>query len=62
MRATQSLFKKISIDGFINARVLKDHAKRLAVAENEAKRQALRFVQSREPPLPIASPYTSQLI
>lgn len=37
-----SLFKKNPIASWVNARILKDHAKRVAFAENEERRQALR--------------------
>ncbi|KAI5820974.1 hypothetical protein BZA77DRAFT_300440 [Pyronema omphalodes] len=39
-----SLFKKNPIASWVNARILKDHAKRVAFAENEEKRQALRYI------------------
>ena len=48
MFPTASLLKvRIPLGGFVNARILKDHAKRVAFEANEEKRQALRF-----PPLP----------
>ena len=42
MFPTVTLLKRLPIGGFVNARVLKDHAKRLAFAANEERRQALR--------------------
>ncbi|PVI06506.1 mitochondrial 40S ribosomal protein-like protein MRP2 [Periconia macrospinosa] len=36
--------KKLDIGGFINTRNIRDHTKRKVFAENEAERNALRFI------------------
>lgn len=38
------LKKTLPIGGWVNARVLKDHSKRVAFAAAEERRQALRFI------------------
>ncbi|KAF8252371.1 glucocorticoid receptor-like (DNA-binding domain) [Wilcoxina mikolae CBS 423.85] len=57
---TPSLLKPLSIGGFINARILKDHAKRIVFAGNEERRQALRFI-SRNAQLPQIQRLKAQL-
>jgi len=44
MFTTPLLLKALPIGGFVNARILKDHAKRVAFAANEERRQALRYL------------------
>ncbi|KAA8905999.1 hypothetical protein FN846DRAFT_949555 [Sphaerosporella brunnea] len=45
MFPTPHLLKaRLQVGGWINARILKDHSKRVAFAANEERRQALRFI------------------
>jgi hypothetical protein len=51
MFPTPTLLKaRLQVGGWVNARILKDHSKRVAYAANEERRQALRYPSSLRSP------------